>query len=77
MSAKYEDGMSELLQIIREHAYKNYVSCSMCIPFTRGEVFSYLKKHGIVEKTEYKEDGIHLKLMCRKEDCDRYSMFLR
>lgn len=77
MSAKDEDGLDELLDMIRSQAHKDYVKCQMCIPFERGDVFSYLKKQAIVEETEYKEDGMHIKLQCRHEDYERYREFVR
>lgn len=76
MSAKHEEGLNELLNMIRKKAHKNYVNCSMCIPFERGDLFSYLKKHAIVEETEYREDGMYIKLLCRKEDYERYKDYL-
>ena len=76
MSAKDEDGLDELLDMIRSQAHKDYVNCQMCIPFERGDVFSYLKKQAIVEETEYKEDGMHIKLQCRHEDFERYRAFV-
>ena len=76
MSAKDEEGLQALLAMIRTHAHRDYMDCRMRIPFERGDVFSYLKKQAIVEATEYKEDGIYIKLQCRKEDYERYKAFL-
>lgn len=76
MSAQNEDGLEELLWMIRQQAHKNYVSCRMCIPYERGDIFSYLKRYGIVQETEYKEDGMHVGLLCRQEDYKRYAEYL-
>lgn len=77
MSASRNEGMDELLSMIRHQAEKDYVSCKMCIPYDRGDVFSYLKERAVIRETEYTADGMDLLLNCRKADFDKYAVFVK
>lgn len=77
MSASRKVGLDELLSMIRQQAQKDYVSCRMCIPFDRGDVFSCLKERAVIRKTEYTADGMELLLDCRKADLDKYAVFVK
>ena len=76
MSAKQGIGMEELIEEIRRQAQKGYVSCRMCIPFARGEVFSYLKEQAVIERTDYTAEGIRITLRCRQADYDKYAEYV-
>ena len=76
MSAKQKIGIDELTSLIREHIFKDYVTCTMRIPFDRGEVVSYLNEHAHVQQTEYEADGTLLTMECKKSDFERYREFV-
>ncbi|MCC8066693.1 MAG: GTPase HflX [Clostridiales bacterium] len=77
MSAKKGIGMEELLDIIREKLFGDYVACEMLIPYTDGGAVAYLKEHAVVNSLEYGPDGAILKLLCKKSDAGRYEKYIR
>lgn len=76
ISAKEGDGIDELVQMIRQHIFANYVKCQMLIPFDRGEVVSYLNTNATVLSTEYEEGGTLLKLELKESDYKKYEEFV-
>lgn len=76
ISAKEGAGLNELIEIIRKHIFSNYVSCSLLIPFDRGDIVSYLNEHASVSTTSYEEEGTVVQVEMKKSDYDRFQEFL-
>ncbi|MFY3791163.1 GTPase HflX [Ureibacillus sp. MALMAid1270] len=76
ISAKEGEGLDELVQMIRQRIFANYVKCQMLIPFDRGEIVSYLNKNATVLSTEYEEEGTVLSLELRESDYKKYEEFV-
>ena len=76
ISAKEGEGLDELVQMIRQRIFANYVKCQMLIPFDRGEIVSYLNKNATVLSTEYEEEGTLLSLELRESDYKKYEEFV-
>ncbi len=77
MSAKLGLGLGELLRMIRECLFSDYVACTMLIPYTEGAAVTYLKEHASVSSTEYLPEGTQLQLVCRKSDAGRYEKYIQ
>ncbi len=75
MSAKKGLGLSELLSMIQEKLFSDYVECTMLIPFSDGSAVSYLKEHATVHSMEYLPEGTKLKALCRKSDAGKYEKY--
>ncbi|WP_028544573.1 GTPase HflX [Paenibacillus taiwanensis] len=68
ISAKKKWGIDELISMIRQHIFKDYVQCIMRIPYDQGQLVSYLNENAHVLDTSYESDGTKLKLECRTSD---------
>jgi len=76
ISAKQGNGLDELLQIIRQHIFSDYVTCQMLIPYEQGNVVSYLNEHATIFETAYEENGTLLKLEAKEADYAKYQHFV-
>ncbi|MDE6662392.1 MAG: GTPase HflX [Lachnospiraceae bacterium] len=76
LSAKEKIGMEELICLIEEKLSCGYKECSMLIPYTDGRAVSYLNENAVVYDTQYKEDGVLIKVNCKMEDYRYYDKYL-
>ncbi|OXS79426.1 GTPase HflX [Domibacillus enclensis] len=76
LSAKERAGILELTDVLKRHLFKDYIRCTMLIPFDDGEVVSYLNEHAAVMQTEYEENGTKLIVECSKADYEKYKRFV-
>lgn len=76
LSAKEKIGMEELICLIEEKLSGGYKECSMLIPYTDGRAVSYLNENAVVYDTQYKEDGVLIKVNCKLEDYRYYGKYL-
>lgn len=75
LSAKSRIGMGELVGLIEKKLSGSYQECTLLIPYTDGRAVSYLNEHGVVYETEYLEEGVRMRLNCRKEDYRYYRKY--
>lgn len=76
ISAKQGNGLDELLQIIRQHIFSDYVTCKMLIPYEQGNIVSYLNENATIYETAYEEAGTLLKLEVKEADYAKYQHFV-
>lgn len=76
LSAREKIGMEELICLIEEKLSGGYKECSMLIPYTDGRAVSYLNENAVVYDTQYKEDGVLIRVNCKVEDYQYYSKYL-
>lgn len=76
MSAKQGTGLSELLSLIREKLFADYVICKMLIPYQDGAAVSWLKENAVVKSMEYEAEGTVMELECKKSDAGRYAKYM-
>ena len=76
LSAKKRIGMEELVCLIEEKLAGGYRECTLLIPYTDGRAVSYLNENAVVFETEYEEDGVRMRVNCKKEDYGYYIKYL-
>lgn len=76
LSAKAGIGLEELLDMIREKLFSDYVECEMEIPYTDGSSAAWLRENALVYGTEYREDGLWMRLSCKKSDAGRFAGYV-
>lgn len=76
ISAKQGIGLEELLQIIRQHIFSDYITCKMLIPYEQGNIVSYLNEQASVYETAYEENGTLLTLEVKEADYAKYQQFV-
>ena len=76
ISAKQGVGLTELIQIIRQHIFSDYVTCKMLIPYEQGNIVSYLNENASIHATEYEEGGTLLALEVKEADYTKYQKYV-
>ena len=76
MSAKEKIGLEELICLIEKKLAGSYRECAMLIPYTDGRAVSYLNENAVVHETQYREEGVFMRLNCKAEDYRYYEKYL-
>lgn len=76
MSAKEKIGLEELICLIEKKLAGSYRECTMLIPYTDGRAVSYLNENAVVHETQYREEGVFMRLNCKAEDYRYYEKYL-
>ncbi|WP_373301475.1 GTPase HflX [Apilactobacillus nanyangensis] len=76
MAALEEDSIDELVKIIRENSYKDYVTEEFLIPFDKGDIVNYLNTKANVLSTEYVAEGTKVKAELTAVDSERFKQYL-
>lgn len=77
MSARQGVGIPELVDEILKRVYGGHKKCTFLLPFSRGDLFSYLKEQANVLETTYEADGIHVVAECNEADMGRLKEYLQ
>lgn len=75
ISAKSEDGITLLVDAILSKVYADMKICELLLPYSRGDIFSYLKEHANVLETSYEAEGTLVKVECNQADYERLKAF--
>ena len=62
--------------MMREKLFSDYVECEMEIPYTDGSSAAWLRENALVYGTEYREDGLWMRLSCKKSDAGRFAGYV-
>ena len=68
ISAKQEESLDLLVDVIRKHLFKDYVEAKLLLPFSAGQQVSYLNEHTNILDTEYRNDGTLLTVEMSPQD---------
>lgn len=75
VSAKEGRNIDELIEQIKSKIYKNHVIADLLIPYSRGDLSSYLCEKASVNVMEYRDDGTFFNAEMKLEDYNRYKEF--
>ena len=76
ISAKTGEGFDALLSEIKKHVFSDLEMTELLIPYTRGDIVSYINEKSKPEATEYRADGTYLKAELGSADRNRYKEFI-
>ena len=76
LAAGQNTGIRELAEAIEQQVYADNVDCTFLIPYSVGNVASYLMEEAQVFSTEYREDGILIHADCHRQDMERYKTYM-
>ncbi|WP_137597041.1 GTPase HflX [Paucilactobacillus kaifaensis] len=76
LSAQDPKSLKMLVDLIRQHLFKDYVTADLLIPFADGDVVSFLNDQANIMKTEYLEDGTKLTVELSKVDLQRFKKYV-
>lgn len=71
VSAKYGDHMDQLLEMIREKLFSSRVKAQLLIPYSRGDISSWLCEKTAVLSMDYREDGTFFEVELSQKDYNR------
>ncbi|WP_283576281.1 GTPase HflX [Limosilactobacillus oris] len=75
ISAKQEESLDLLVDVIRKHLFKDYVEAKLLLPFSAGQQVSYLNEHTNILDTEYRNDGTLLTVEMSPQDAQRFAQY--
>jgi len=75
ISAKHDIHVDELLDMIRSKIFSDEVTCCMMIPYTRGDITSYLCDKAEVAVMDYQAEGTYFKLTLKNADYQKYKEY--
>lgn len=76
LSAKEGTGLDELVELIKDHIFDQYITCKVLVPFDRGDVVAYLNDKANVKETTYDEEGTFMTVEMLKNDRERFEEFI-
>ena len=71
VSAKYGTHMDELLKAVKAHIFRDEVRVCLLIPYTKGDVSSYLCEKAKVNQMDYRADGTWFDVELKEADYQR------
>lgn len=75
ISAREDDSVEFLKNVITEAAFSDYVEAQFLIPFDKGSITAYLLENSHVISQEYTGEGTVIRTRCHAADRDKYSMY--
>lgn len=75
LSARERTGMEELVALMEQRLAGGYRECTLLIPFADGRAVSYLNENAVVYETQYREEGVQMRVNCRREDYEYYGKY--
>lgn len=76
ISAKMKTGLDELMEIIINKIFNNYIKCELLIPYDKGSIISYLNENANIINTSYDSEGTKLELECKTADFQRFKNYI-
>lgn len=76
LAAGQNIGICELADAIEQKVYEDNAECTFLIPYSAGNVASYLMEQAQILSREYREDGILIHVDCHRQDMERYREYI-
>lgn len=76
LSARQRIGIDELIQLIRDEIFKDYIQCEILIPYEQEKLISYFNKEAHILETSYEDNGTKLTLECKTIDLEKYKEYI-
>lgn len=75
ISAKYGDNIDLLLEKIKQKIFKDELSAKLLVPYTRGDISSYLCEKADVKAMDYRENGTFFDVVLKEADYRRLAEY--
>ncbi|PIC76919.1 GTPase HflX [Sporosarcina sp. P19] len=76
MSAGEDKGIPELLTLIQQNLFRQYVTCKLMIPYDRGEIVAHLNENASIKDTAYEEEGTLMTVEMPASEYERLQEFI-
>lgn len=77
ISARTGEGFDALIESVKAHIYGDLQLAELLIPYTRGDLVSYVMSKAAPELTEYRDDGTFLRVELSSEDRGRLAEYIQ
>lgn len=77
ISARTGEGFDELIETIKAHIFSDMEVVELLIPYTRGDMVSYVMSKSAPELTDYRAEGTFLRVELSSEDRGRLAEFIQ
>lgn len=68
ISAKYDKNIDALIENIKKQIFNDRINVKVLIPFTRGDLVSYILSNAEVSNMDYRENGTYLEAEIKEKD---------
>ncbi|MCI8610095.1 MAG: GTPase HflX [Firmicutes bacterium] len=75
ISAKENINIDKLLSLVQSKIFSSLVSARLLVPYSRGDISSYLCEKAAVKKMEYREKGTYLEVELKEADYRRLAEY--
>ena len=75
ISAKNGDNIDKLMEMIKERIFASSVTAQLLIPYSRGDISSYLCEKAVVHEMDYREDGTYFRVELNEADYNRLKKY--
>lgn len=72
LSVKQQSGLAELIALVKERIFQDYMQCEVIIPFAEGRLVAYFNANAHVRETGYEPNGTRLTMECKRADYEKY-----
>lgn len=72
LSVKQQSGLEELITLVKERVFQDYIQCEVIIPFAEGRLVAYFNANAHVRETGYEPNGTRLTMECKRADYEKY-----
>ncbi|CAH1215897.1 GTPase HflX [Paenibacillus plantiphilus] len=72
LSVKQQSGLEELITLVKERIFQDYMECEVIIPFAEGRLVAYFNANAHVRETGYEPNGTRLTMECKRADYEKY-----
>ncbi|MBE5839220.1 GTPase HflX [Butyrivibrio sp.] len=76
ISARADDSLNTLIELIEKKLGETENECVMLIPYSEGGLLSLLTGKGVVKSSEYLEEGIKIAATLGSDDYQRYNSYI-
>lgn len=76
ISAREDESLNTLIELIEKKLGENENDCELLIPYSEGGILSLLTGKGVVKSSEYLEDGIKIVATLGSDDYNRYNAYI-
>ena len=75
ISAKQDINIDQLVELIKSKIFKDHVHTQLLVPYTRGDISSYLCEKAKVNTMDYRENGTYFDVELKSADYQRYKEY--
>ncbi|MBR3706185.1 MAG: GTPase HflX [Firmicutes bacterium] len=75
ISAKQDINIDQLIELIKSKIFKDHVRARLLVPYTRGDISSYLCEKAKVNAMDYRENGTYFDVELKTADYQRYKEY--